>query len=86
MLRPAIQFVEAYKSRRGKLPDNAEFQLWAQANYQDMVELTAGDVTSAARQKGGGKHRGDYCLRVWRGERWTYYYSWNKQYEVSDET
>ena len=83
-LSASIQFVEAFKTTSRRLPSDAEFQRRPSAKRDWMVDLVAGNSADAAWKLHGGKTSLDYCVRIWRGESWTYYFSWDKSYDIVD--
>ena len=82
-LAPSIAFVQSFERAHHRLPCDAEFEKRPSASEDWMVDLMTADSADAAfKARGGGKNAGDFALRVWRGEQWTVYYSWNREFDI----
>ncbi len=81
-LSASIQFVENFTTRKGRLPSEAEFGKRPSAQTGEVVDLITKDSVDSAFKSHGGTAKRDFCVRIWRGEQWTYYFSWNKKYDV----
>ncbi len=80
-LAPSIAFIESFKNKHHRLPSDAEFAKRPSASGDWMVDLITSDSMDAAfKAQCGGKT--DYAVRIWRGEQWTYYYGWKRDYEI----
>ena len=81
-LAPSVAFVRAFEARHGRLPSQAEFEKRPSAAKDWMVDL----VTATSLDPAFGAHRGktkrDFAVRVWRGEQWTYYFGWNRKFDI----
>lgn len=82
-LRPSIAFVESFRRANYRLPSDAEFEDRMGAPSEHGIDLLQFDSAEPAfKSHGGGKTKGDFAVRVWRGEQWTYYFSWNRQFDI----
>ena len=82
-LAPSIAFVESFERANHRLPSDAEFEKRPSASEDWMLDLvTADSMDTAFKNHGGGKTKGDFAVRIWRGEQWTYYFSWNREYDI----
>ena len=81
-LAPSIAFVESFERAHHRLPSDKEFGKRPSASKDGMVDLVTADSADAAFKAHGGQSKSDFALRVWRGEQWTVYYSWNRKYEI----
>jgi len=82
-LSPSIQFVEGFVAKNHRLPSDAEFAKRPSATADNGgIDITGKDSADPAFASHGGKTSRDFCVRVWRGEDWTYYFSWNKKYDI----
>lgn len=81
-LSPSIHFVEGFAARNGRLPSDAEFGKRPSTKTDWMIDLITKDSSDSAFRSHGGTTKRDFCVRIWRGEMWTYYFSWNKKYDI----
>lgn len=81
-LRPSINFVESFLKSKYRLPKQKEFEKRPSAKTDWMVDLITKDSVDAAFKSNGGKEPNDYSVRIWRGETWTYYFSWKDNFDV----
>ena len=81
-LAPSIAFVESFRRAYHRLPSGTEFEKRPSASQDWMIDLVTLDSADTAFKAHGGQSKSDFALRVWRGEQWTVYYSWNRKYEI----
>ncbi|RYZ78884.1 MAG: hypothetical protein EOP06_28250 [Proteobacteria bacterium] len=81
-LLPSIQFVQTFESTKGRLPSEQEFTKRSSAKTDWMIGLITKNSSDVAFASHGGKRNKDFCLRIWRGESWTYYFSWNGKFDI----
>ena len=84
-LSPSLHFIEGFTARNGRLPSDTEFgKRPSDKNDGEGIDFTGKDSADPAFKSHGGKTNRDFCVRIWRGESWTYYFSWNKKYDIVD--
>ena len=82
-LQPSIAFVESFEAKNRRLPSDEEFDARPGAAREQMIDLIQANSADAAfKAHGGGKSKSDFAVRVWRGEQWTYYFSWSREFEI----
>lgn len=81
-LRPSIAFVETFQQLNRRFPTDAEWERRPSAKTDWMVDLITPDSSDSAFIAHGGRAKNDFAVRVWRGESWTYYFSWNGQFDI----
>lgn len=87
-LQPGVDFVRQFQSAYGRLPSQEEFRQWnaTRRKFADVRLTTAASPEAASLdsvfQEKGGRKPDDFCLSVWRGECWEYYFSWKDGFET----
>lgn len=81
-LQPSIEFVESIERAKHRLPSDAEFDGRPSAQSDWMVDLITQDSSDSAFKSHGGTAKSDFAVRIWRGEQWTYYFSWSKKFDI----
>ena len=83
-MKPAIAFLEKFKTENGRVAGQDELQRWADGNGQQYWFVVR-DAAYPYSVTHGASEDNDYMVGIWRAEWFHYYKSWDRQFINADD-